>query len=238
MNRLELVRTLGRECGVSGVVSSTEGTPTGEDARLVGWIDRAWQAVQTKQDDWQWMRSSNLVGAGVTFLTVFGDYDYPLGTGPGTVGVLRDDFGKWDPYSFRCYTTVANINDEEALGPIGYDSWRDGYMFGAQRTVKTRPTVVAIGPGDIVVVAPPPTDAYTITADYYVAPSIMALDDDTPVGLPLQYHMLIVYLAMTYYAGYESAPEVLDRGQSGYAQMMRQLSRQQAQSFTIAESLA
>jgi hypothetical protein len=238
VTRLELVRALGRECGVSGVVASTESTPAGEDSRLIGWIDRAWEAIQTKQDDWQWMRSSNLVGLGVSFTTIAGDYDYPLGTGPGTVGVPADNFGKWDPFSFRCYTTAFGFNDEDPLGPIGYDAWRDGYMLGAQRTVQTRPTVVAIGPNDTVVVAPPPTDQYTITADYYIAPTIMTLDDDRPTGLPVQYHMLIVYLAMTYYAGYESAPEVLDRGQAGYSQMLRQLARSQAQGISIAEALA
>lgn len=238
MNRLQLVQRLGQECGVSGTVATTQGTLVGETARLVTWIDQAWDDIQTKNDDWTWMRSSNLISAGVAFATVEGDYDYPLGTGPGTVGVAADNFGKWDADSFRLCTTAFGINDEVPLGLITYDQWRDGYMIGAQRLVKTRPTVVAIGPGETVVVAPPPTAGYTITADYFVAPSAMANDNDAPVGLPLQFHMLIVYLAMTYYAGYESAPEVLDRAQAGYAPMMRRLERLRAQPITAAGALA
>lgn len=238
MNRLQLVRTLAIECGVSGVVSTTEGTQQGEDARLINWIDRAWQAVQTKQNDWQWMRSSNMVGEGISFTTIDGDYDYPLGTGPGTVGVEAANFTKWDVNSFRIFTTARGYHDEYAMGPISYDAWRDGYMFGAQRSVRTRPVVIAVGPNNMLVLAPPPTAGYTVTGDYYLAPSAMTLDTSTPLGLPAQYHMVIVYLAMTYYAGYESAPEVLDRGQTGYAQMMRQLAREQGQALGIAEALA
>lgn len=238
MNRLQLVQRLGRECGVSGTVSTTEGTLTGETARLVTWVDQAWLELQTKNDDWTWMRSSNLLGAGVSFTTVAADYDYPLGTGPGTVGVTADNFGKWDPYSFRLYTTAFGINDEVELGLISYDQWRNAYMIGAQRSVSTRPSVVAIGPGETVVVGPPPTAGYTITADYFVAPSVMEDNDATPIGLPLPFQMLIVYLAMTYYAGYESAPEVLDRAQAGYGPMMRRLERLRAQPIMAAGALA
>lgn len=237
MNYLQLVQRLARECGASGAITTLVDA-TGQNLRLKTWVDQAWSEIQTKHDDWTWMRSSNLLGAGVSFTTVAADYDYPLGTGSGTVGVEVDDFGKWAADSFRCYTTTVGINDEAALDSITYDQWRDGYMFGAQRSVTTRPTVVAIGPNETVVIAPPPTASYTITADYYVAPSTMTDDDDTPTGLPLQFHMLIVYLAMTYYAGYEAAPEVLDRAQAGYGPMMRRLERLQAQPVLTAGALA
>jgi hypothetical protein len=98
--------------------------------------------------------------------------------------------------------------------------------------------VIAIGPDDSLNLGPPPTAGYTVTADYYVAPTAMDADDDEPTGLPLPFHMLIVYLAMTYYAAYESAPEVLDRGQAGYAPMMRRLERLHAQPVLMAGALA
>lgn len=237
MTRLELVQRLNQECGASGTITTTIGQ-TGQNRRMVDWIDEAWSNIQLKNDDWTWMRSSNLLGAGVSFTTVAADYDYPLGTGAGTVGVEADDFGKWDPYSFRLSTTSLSFRDEVPLGLITYDQWRNGYMIGAQRSVTTRPTVVAIGPDETVVVAPPPTAGYTITADYYVAPSAMTTNDATPTGLPLPFHMLIVYLAMTYYAGYESAPEVLDRAQGEYGPMMRRLERLRAQPIMMAGALA
>lgn len=50
--------------------------------------------------------------------------------------------------------------------------------------------------------------------------------------------MVIVYLALIYYARYESAPEVLDAGQSNYVNLMRRLEAVQAQSVHAGGPLA
>lgn len=222
MNRLQLVQRLALECGVSGTVSTTL-NQTGEALRLVTWIDQAWNDLQTKHDDWNWMRSSNLLGQGASFATVAAQASYPLGTGAGTVGILADNFGKWDRETFRCYTTLAGTSDETYLDYIPYDTWRDAYMLGALRQVQTRPVAVAVGPNKSVCVGPPSNGLYTVTADYFVAPSAMATDTDVPTGLPKQFHMLIVYLGMEMYASYEAAPEVLSRADTGHTRMMAQL---------------
>jgi hypothetical protein len=237
MNYLDMVLALQRECGVSGIID-TLANQTGETERLKQWIAQAWQQIQMKHSDWTWMRASNLLGSGVSFPTVMADYDYPLGTGPGTVGVLPENFHRWDQYSFRCSTTGYSFRDEMQLGLLTYDQWRNAYMIGAQRLVRTRPVVVAIAPDETVVLGPPPTDIYTITADYWRSPSAMLVDGDVPAGLPLQFHMLIVYLAMTYYAGYESAPEVLSRAQALYAPMMKRLERLRAVEIEMGAALA
>lgn len=225
------------ECAVASAPSATTGQ-TGQSARLVDWIDQAWAEIQTKFDDWEWMRSSNLLSAGVSFVTVAAQSSYPLGTGGGTVGVTAANFGKWKDGTFRLYLTSAGTSNETDLDQISYDYWRDGYMIGAMRSVTTRPVVVAIGPNKSLCLGPPPTVGYTVTGDYYVAPSAMAADADTPTGLPAQFHMAIVYLAMTYYAGYQAAPEVLMRGQGGYEKLMRQLEQLQAPQISFAGALA
>lgn len=222
MNRLSLTQRLALECGVSGAISTTL-NQTGEFLRLVTWIDQAWTDLQTKHDDWDWMRSSNVLASGASFATVAGQASYPLGSGTGTVGITADNFGKWDTETFRCYTTAASTNDEMLLDHIPYDSWRDAYMLGALRQVQTRPVAVAIGPNKSVCVGPPSNGLYTVTADYFVAPSSMAADVSLPTGLPTQFHMLIVLDAMRMYAGYEAAPEVMGRGDTGYTKMLAQL---------------
>lgn len=223
MNRLALVNSIIQECGVSGGPVATAIGLTGSLLRCATWIDAAWAEVQTEHDDWDFMRSSNLRGLGASFVTVAGTASYPLGTGAGTVGILTDNFGKWDRYTFRCYTTTVGTNDEQFLDDIPYDVWRDSYMLGAMRTVQTRPVAVAIGPDQSVNVGPPANGLYTITADYFTAPSVMTADTDVPTGLPLRFHMLIVYKAMMKYAGFESAPEVWSRGNSEYNLMFNQL---------------
>lgn len=223
MNRLQLVNSAILECGASGGPVTTAVGLTGSLGRIAAWIDAAWNEIQTEHDDWDWMRSSNLLGGGLSFVPTAGQFTATLGTGAGTVGILTDNFGKWDQPTFRCYTTATGTSNEQLLSQINFDTWRDSYMIGAMRTVQTRPVAVAIGPDQSVNLGPPSNGLYTITADYWVAPSAMALDTDVPTGLPLRYHMLIVYRAMKKYAGYESAPEVSFRADAEYTPLYDRL---------------
>lgn len=236
MNLLALVQRLQIECGVSGTITTTVGL-VGSQARLVTWAGQAWTEIQTRHDDWGWMRSSNALGAGASFPTVAGQAVYKLGTGAGTIGILAANFGKWDRETFRNYTTAASTSDEIVLDNIRYDIWRDIYFLGANRTVKTRPISVAIAPDNSLCMGPPSNGNYTTTADYFIAPTTMSADTDTPTGLPNQFHMAICYLAMTYYAGYEAAPEVMQRGQYGYEKLMAELEAMRLPQISFAGAL-
>ena len=222
MNRLQLCNSLMVECAIPGPMQTTL-NQTGELARVVGWIDQAWNDVQTEHDDWNWMRSSVLLGGGASFATVAGQAFYPLGTGAGTSGIQLANFAKWAKGTFRNNTTATGFLDEIFMDQIPYDAWRDGYMYGAQRTVQTRPMAVAIGPGEEVCVGPPPNGLYTVTGDYFRAPTVMSSDTDTPTGLPAAQHMIIVYRAMWKYAGYEAASEVYQTGKENWGIMLAQL---------------
>lgn len=234
---LQLVQRAMRECGASGASLSTVSGASGEAERFCDWVNQAWLEIQTRRDDWDWMKASVLLGSGASFTTVAGTASYPLGTGDGTCGVTADLFQKWDVYSFRNYTTTTGYTNEIFLDPIRYGQWRNAYMYGAMRNVQTRPVAVAIGPDKSVCLGPPPNALYTITADYWTKPTWLQADGDTP-GMPSQFHMAIVYLAMTYYGGYEAAPEVLSRGQAGYDKLMRQLGALQAPNVVPADPLA
>lgn len=208
---------------MSGGPISTVANQVGSIQRIINWVGDAWNEIQTEHDDWNWMRSSNILGLGASFVTVAGQASYPLGTTAGTVGIPVDSFGKWDDTTFRCYTTTVGFTNETYLDVITFDIWRNSYMYGAMRSVQTRPVAVAIGPDQSVNVGPPSNGLYTVTADYFVAPSVMTDDTDVPTGLPLRFHMLIVYKAMMKYAGYESASEVFSSGSSQYNLMFAQL---------------
>lgn len=222
MNYLQLCQKTAQECGVSGTISTTTGQ-VGSLGRIVSWVGDSWNDLQIQHDDWDWMRSSNLLGAGVTFTTVAGQASYPLGTGAGTVGVAVDSFGKWDLGTFRCYPTSVGVSGEMSLDDVLFDVWRDAYMMGAMRSVQTRPVAIAVGSNQSLNLGPPPNDLYTITGDYFTAPNVMTADTDLPTGLPLRFHDLIVYMAMAQYAGYESAPEVMSRALVGSGRAMNQL---------------
>lgn len=189
--------------------------------RLVGWIGAAWNEIQTEHDDWSWMRSAYLLGGGISFATVAGQASYPLGTGAGTCGVAS--IGKWEAGTFRNFSTSVGYLNEIFMDDEDYEIWRDVYMYGAQRVVQTRPVIVAIGPDNSVCIAPPPDGTWTVTGDYFAPPTAMVADTDVPINLPVQNHMIIVYKAMMKYAGYESAPEVFQRGQMEYNKELAKL---------------
>jgi hypothetical protein len=243
MNYLQLCQRACVECGVASgsaiqTALSTVVGATGSLGRVVGWVQDAWSDVQMSHDDWDWMRSSVLLGGGVTVATIAGQASYPLGTGAGTVGVAVDAFGKWDRETFRAFPTAMGFQGEDYLDEVPFDTWRDSYMFGAQRSVQTRPVVVAVGPDQSLNLGPPPNGLYTVTADYFVAPSEMVADTDVPVGMPTRFHMLIVYQAMIKYAGYESAPEVEQRGASESTRMLAQLMALRAPRIGFGGALA
>lgn len=273
MNFLQLCQRAIIECGVASNQAATVVLPTvvgasGSVGRIVNWINDAWTDIQMDHDDWDWMRSSNILGQGVSFQTVWGRASYPLGVNPGNVGVDVDSFGKWDRETLRCFTTATSIpiyrldgfgnirvdgfgnpmilsatggpygQDEMFLDEIPFDAWRDGYMLGAMRSVRTRPVVVAVGPDQSLNLGPPPNSLYTITGDYFMAASEMVDDDDVPLGLPTRFHMLIVYRTMMKYGGYESAPEVYQRGSEENGGMYAQLQAVRAPRFTWGGALA
>ncbi|MGC8536710.1 MAG: hypothetical protein ACP5QR_14455 [Rhizomicrobium sp.] len=236
MNFLQLCQRMVTECGVSGTLSTTL-NQVGEQARIVNWVNQGWLETQLEHDDWKFMRSSVLLGGGASFATVAGQANYQLGTGSGTVGIAAADFGKWDPRSFRLFTTSVGYFNEWFLDWITFEEWRDSYMLGAMRNVQTRSVAVAIGPDKSVCLGPPPNNEYTVTADYYTAPTQMSADTDLPTGLPDQYHMIIIYKAMQFYAAYEAAPEVQERGDAGYARMLAQLEGVYGPSIAFAGAL-
>src|SRR5712664_2726175 len=152
MNFLQLCQSAIAECGASGTILTTTISQTGEQLRFVNWVTQARIEIQNSHEDWGFMRSSYLLGLptgqGVYFVTAAGRSNYPLGTTAGVNSMVAPaNFGKWDEYSFRNYSTSDSTRrDEIFMDPITFDDWRDAYMLGALRQVQTRPIAVALDP--------------------------------------------------------------------------------------------
>lgn len=216
MNFLQLCQRVRLECGISGTGPTTVVSQTGEMGRIVTWTNEAWKDVQTAHRDWGWMRST------ASFTTVAGTGEYTLGSGSGTVGVTAANFGMWVPESSRNYLTATGTSDEVFMYDISYEAWRNNYQYGALRTATSRPIQVAVSPAKALCLGPIPVVGYTVTRDYFSAPVDLSLDADTPTA-PAQFHMIIVYGAMMSYGAYEGAPEVYQRGETGFTKLMRRM---------------
>lgn len=230
MNLLSLVQRAMVEGAASGSITTTA-NESGEAQRFINWVTSAWNDLQTIHDDWKWMRSSYILaasgdstdGPGLSFTTVAGQAVYQNGTAPGQTGIDPDTFQKWVRGSFWCYPTATGYTAETQLDLVDFDAWRSTYMLGANRDVQTRPVAMAEGPDFSICLGPPPAVGYTVTGDYYRAPSQMSADSDTPTGLPGAQHMIIVWKALLDYGGYEAASDVYQRAESHYESMLSQL---------------
>ena len=212
MTRLQLCQRLARECGVPGEVPITTIAQTGESRRLVDWIDDAWNDIQCAHQDWGWMRTS------ASWVTVAGTYNYTT----TDCGITAGTFGMWQRRSFRNYPTATGNTAEVEMYDMDYDDWRGTYLFGGNRSVRTRPIEFAIGPNKAINLGPVPDVGYTITADYFTAPLDMAADADVP-AIPVHFNMAIVYRAMMAYAGFDAASEVYQRGELEFGKLMRRM---------------
>lgn len=225
MNFLQLVNRLRMECGVSGPSLVTLTGLTGEAARMKDWLNAAWVDIQTSKEDWSFLREA------VVFETTASQQFYTA----EETGI--DDFANWKRDSFRASTVGSDYRDEQLLNYMEYTTFRNLYMYSNMRHTEQRPVVVTVDPQKRLGFGAIPSDQFVINGEYYKKPSELVLDTDTP-GLPDRFHMMIVYRAMTSYAGYEAAPEVLSRGQAEFNRLMNQLVIDQLPTITLGAPLA
>lgn len=227
MNYLALVNRSRRECGVSGNdLSSVAGT-TGEAKRFTDWVAQAWVEIQEEHNEFDWMRKS------FSFATTAEQQAYLPDT-----DILLSDFGSWATNeSFRCYETALGTPNEMFLTLMTYSDFRDTYQFSSFRTTYTRPISIAVRPNDkALLLGPAPGTIYTVVGEYFYTPIELAIDADEP-AMPSRYHMAIVYRVMQSYALYEAAPEVLQRGQMGYSEMIKRIESDQLQPVMVGGAM-
>lgn len=230
MDYLGFVNRTRVECGVSGsnAALTTLIGVSGENARIANWVRAAWNDVQTVKEDWDWKRRP------FEFNTVTQQQTYtPAQTGVGV------QFGNWKRDSFRCSLVGQNYADEQLLNFMEFTTFRNLYQYGNMRRTYARPVVVSITPGSSKNLAfgSIPDQPYVITGEYYAAPYDLVNDTDT-LDIPTRFELLVVYRAMMYYGGYESAPEVYQRGELEFKRLMNRLNIDQLPTIVSGPPLA
>lgn len=230
MNFLQLVNRTRVECGVSGASTPlpTVVGLTGESARIASWVNTAWEDIQTAKEDWQWMREP------VEFNTVSQQQIYtPTQTGVGAT------FGNWKRDSFRTSSVGQQYRDEQLMNYMEWTTFRNLYIYANMRYTFTRPVVVSIDPDKNLAFGAIPDQPYVITGEYYTMPVQFVANTDAPsYAFPERFHMMIVYRAMMFYAGYEAAPEVYARGELEFKRLMNRLTIDQLPTLVSGPPLA
>lgn len=228
MNFLQLVNRARVECGVSGPALTTlvGVNPASENGRIIGWVQQAWIDVQASKEDWLFMREP------FTFQTVAQQWQYNPATDCGLT-----DFANWKRDSFRASTAGANYGDEQLLNYMDWGQYRNLYQYANMRNTYQRPVVASVMPNKDLALGAIPDQAYVIDGEYYTQPVTLTADTDTML-IPSRFEMIVVYRAMTYYGGYEAAPEVLSRGMQEYSRMYMRLDIDQLPTVTSGPPLA
>jgi hypothetical protein len=225
MNLLQLVNRAVMESGVTGTSFSntTVQNATGELLRFTTWINQAWQDLQNEHDGaWNWMRSD------FSFTTVAQQAEYPYASAP----LSLTTFGSWNTDTFRIYKD--SINNETYLPYLEYRHFRDQFLLGSLRTSYSYPSRFTVSPTQSIILALPPEDtSYVVSGQYQITPTTLSADADIP-GMPVRFHMLIVWGALIAGGWYENAPEMLARGTKEYKKLKAALEHNQLPAVAVS----
>jgi hypothetical protein len=222
MNFLKIAQGIRQECGIPGVGPTSLANQTGEMKRVVDWMDRAYEDIQSAHTTWEFLRGE------FSFQTVAGTAEY----GVTQHGV--NDISEWAFDTFRCYLTV---DDEQYLEFYLYDDFRDTWKIGTQRARSGRPSCFTIKPNNVIMFDCVPDAAYTIVGDYYKLPVARGSESDSPV-FPEQYHVGVIWRALMYFGTYAAEPDKYGVGSDEYQRVMRRMASTQLPMFTAGRPLA
>lgn len=226
---LQLAQQLRQEVGASGSGPVSCQNQTGENKRLVDWINAAWMDIQQTHPDWDWLRKS------FSFQTNATQPNYAATTDIGLT-----DFGAWKKNTFRGMITSSGYANEMIMPWVGYEEYRNLYQYGNMRTTYSRPVCFSVGPlHDIWLGNVPDAVGYTIVGDYYSTPAQFVNDTDTPIAsFPDRYWMMIVYRAKMYYATFEENGALYASAAMDFNKMLSKLEFDQLPPIGYGESFA
>jgi hypothetical protein len=223
MTYLQLCQQLREKAGISGTGPSAVTGQTGEMQRIVNWVNQAWEEIQLKHTNWNWMRGD------FSFQTVANDYDYS----PADAGIASR-FSQWDQSTIKSFRTSIGVSNEYELQFLHYLRYRSLYLTGPQPS--GTPICFAFAPDRKLLIGPKPDGIFTVSGQYWKAPQTLSTNTDEP-EMPAEFHMLIVWKALEMYGWYESAAEVIAVAEKKITFYMNRLEINQLPSVMMADPL-
>lgn len=206
---LELTQELHISVGAAGTEPQAVTGLAGEAERLAAWIKRADNLIQMKWANWKFLRT--------TFATAGGNT-----TTQGVATLAKPaDLVFWDEKSFMII-----FPGETDKNPVPRISEWDKRKSDVLDTTEGAIDNIIIMPDNSLQFEPVPDGIYTLDADYYVRPTLLAANDDISV-IPERFHQAILGRAMILYANFENAPEIKDQGEEIYVEQLALLENDQ-----------
>lgn len=244
MNFLSLVQRLALETGaelqaniddVTVVPATAYGSSTEFSNRLITWIMQAWLEIQDDQTGpatWKFMRTGGTMDLTVGILS----YDIRQ--------AIEDDEGT-DQYDLLLpwvaavdsrYIWIVDGNTDPLTKNKCYYVPPEHFFGDRNRQTDARGTASEFSfdaDGCIVLNVSPDRTGLYLEFDYRLREQTFAVNADEPTGLPLKYHMIIVYRALLDYAGFDETDLQYKRAERLYKKMMYKLRLDQTPEYTV-----
>jgi hypothetical protein len=232
---LQLCQDTAKQCGIATAGLTTVVGQTGQLLQLCEWVRDAYIELQAEKD-WRWLRKK------FTLATVDGTDTYAFGSCVDVeTGLAIDRFKSWkiddslNPPTI--YLTTAGVAGQIWLTYTNWDYFEALYHTGSLQSSTAFPVHVTEDPDHDLVLGITPNDIYTLTGTYYRAPQELALDADVP-EMPPEFHRLIMYEAMMFYADFENADEVERRATRGIKRLGPSLRRKEGPRIRLGKAMA
>jgi len=217
---LELAQKLVQEADMNGDGPTTVVSQTGDYEKAVRWVNQSYMDIQLLHDDWHFMWT--------TFSKTLS-----IGTGEYTATEMSHDtpgsrfsVARFDVESFRYYPASSGLSAENFCTYWPYYDFRDQFIFGAARSSSGAPTEFTVAPNKNVLFWQTPSVSYVVNGICYRAATEMSADGDEPL-LPAEFHMLIVWWALSKYAGFEESAPVFQNAMAQMSRIRNKLERQE-----------
>jgi hypothetical protein len=225
MNHLDLCKALAREAGISGSIPSVT-DQAGEALRVVNWISEAYREVLNAHSDWEFLRADVTIAVGT------GNRSYTA----AAAGI--PDFGAW---RFKAVWSISLTGsgtiDEQPLIYLPYDRFRETCLFGGKREVAARPSTIAQGPDQSLLLWPLPDAQYNVYGEYFRQPVDLIKNEDVP-AFAARWHRIIVHRALMLYASFEGDAGLFASAQTNYARMLEQMENSHLPEFGVCGAMA
>lgn len=220
MNYLQLAQMVKRESGLSGGAPASISTAAGDDLRIFGWVNQAWQDIFLAHESWRFRRGEALGETTTASMLA-------TATAPG---FALTDFASWQQsagdYKPTAWRTADGQVTERDLYWLDYETFRRRFVVGVHSPGPVR--YWSIGPAEELLLGPTPDAAHMVRASYAKDFVALALDTDEPT-LPPRFHDLIAWRALREYGGYDAASEVFQRADQNFNSGMSALAQSQLQ---------
>ena len=213
MTFLELCQRLRLEAGVSGTGPVSVLNQAGSYEKLVKWVQAAYEDIQNEHDDWFFLQTE------FSFSTISGVQNYTK------TAVGLDELRNWKMGQLGDIRIYSSVSDETWLEYIPWDEFRANYLIGTSRTSQGRPSVFSIKPDMSMSLWQTPDAVYTVNGEYFKRAQTLTTNTSEPI-FPQQYHMMIVWRALMYYAAKTAADEKYAHGQNEYRRLLNSMEQE------------